>query len=206
LDLSGIKNIIFDLGGIIIDLDTSKTESSFLNLVNEDQRHEIHQRLIEIDLFHRYERGWVSDSEFLLQLQGIIGNGSTTNQITEAWNAMLLEIPPKRLKLVASLKENHGVFVLSNTNQIHLDEFNRRLKRIYGADHLDQIFHKAYYSHKMGYRKPEKEIFLQVLEDQDIKPDETLFIDDNSQNIEGAQAVGLKTLHVIPPDHILNYF
>jgi putative hydrolase of the HAD superfamily len=206
LNLNGIENIIFDLGGVIINLDLERTEKAFLSMVAPGKQQALRETLYASDLFPDYERGNVTDEEFIYGLQNLIGEDADHQRIRKAWNAMLLDIPAERLELVRSLKNEKRVFVLSNTNQIHLEEFNQILLEAHEVADLDEVFDKAYYSHHTGYRKPEPEIFEMVLEEQELKREETLFIDDNPHNVEAASALGLQTLHLLPPDHLLNHF
>jgi putative hydrolase of the HAD superfamily len=207
LNLSDVSNIIFDLGGVIINLDIKQTETAFLNLVPTAEREEKKDILYASEIFPEYERGNVDDETFVKEVSGILGNGVSKQAVIDAWNAMLLDIPAERLNLVHNLKAlDKRVFVLSNTNQIHLDAFNIILEQAHGWSDLDEIFHKAYYSHRMGARKPEPLIFQQVLDEQNMSPSKTLFIDDNPQNVAAAGALGLQTLHIVPPDHLLNHF
>ena len=120
---------------------------------------------------------------------------------------MLRGIPQVKLELLMRLQNEFQVFLLSNTNGIHLHHINEvMLPSINGAKNLDAYFHKAYYSHRMCKRKPDADIFEQVIEENHLVPEQTLFLDDNAMNIEGAKSVGLKTTHVTSPNLILDYF
>jgi len=163
-----IKNLIFDLGGVILDLSVNHTLEAF-------------SKISKMDLDDR--------------------------TIDTCWNAMLRGIPPVKLELLLRLQSEFQVYLLSNTNGIHLHHINAvMLPKINGAKALDTYFHKAYYSHHMGKRKPNSDIFEQVIEENHLVPEQTLFLDDNAMNIEGAKSVGLKTIHVTSPDLILDYF
>ena len=121
-------------------------------------------------------------------------------------NAMLLTIPSEKYELLLRLKTRYRVFLLSNTNNIHLESFNQLVHRDTGLRELDYYFHKAYYSHLMKMRKPDAEIYSHVLSENKLSPDETLFLDDNFDNIKGAAGLGIKTIHVTSPSMILPLF
>ena len=119
---------------------------------------------------------------------------------------MLRGIPPLKLELLKKLQSEFQVFLLSNTNNIHLHHINESMLPEEGRGSLDNYFHKAYYSHKMGKRKPDAEIFEQVLDENHLLPEQTLFLDDYALNIEGAKSLGIRTVHVNSPNLILDYF
>jgi putative hydrolase of the HAD superfamily len=119
----------------------------------------------------------------------------------------LLGIPQQKLDLLLSLKEKFNVYLLSNTNNIHLNYINDKIMTpVFGEASLDRYFHKAYYSHRMKKRKPDANIYEQVLDENNLQPHETLFLDDNADNIAGANGLGIRTVHVVTPDHIIAYF
>lgn len=200
------KNLIFDLGGVILDLSIDHTLESFSQLSNIPK-----PRIQEIYYseagFIEYEKGQIDDADFRHFVRTTFSVEADDDAIDASWNAMLRGIPPVKLELLTRLREHFRVFLLSNTNSIHLRHINGvMLQGIPGAQELDHYFERAYYSHLMGKRKPDAEIFEEVLEDNDLDPEETLFLDDYAVNIEGAQAVGIQTLHVTSPTLILDYF
>jgi putative hydrolase of the HAD superfamily len=154
-----------------------------------------------------YEKGFMTDAEFrdfVRQVYAIKGDDAS---LDKSWNAMLVDIPLAKLNLLHSLKTKFNVFLLSNTNNIHLQYINEQmLPGITGDSSLDPFFHKTYYSHIMKKRKPDADIFEQVLEENGLLPAETLFLDDNSSNIQGASGLGIQTLHVVTPTLMLDYF
>jgi putative hydrolase of the HAD superfamily len=119
---------------------------------------------------------------------------------------MLVRIPVKKLQLLQTLKTRYTVYLLSNTNEIHLNYINHNLLPEADRQPLDAFFHQTYYSHRMKKRKPDAEIFNQVLEEGGFLPEQTLFLDDSRSNVEGAGNVGIKTVHVVTPDFIFDYF
>jgi FMN phosphatase YigB (HAD superfamily) len=128
-------------------------------------------------------------------------------QIDTCWNAMLRGIPTKKLQMLDRLRDQYNVLLLSNTNDIHLNYINHTmLPSITGGNQLDIYFHRAYYSHRMKKRKPDAAIFQQVLDENNLAPAETLFLDDNALNIEGAGSLGIQTIYVTTPDLVLDVF
>jgi len=185
-----IENIIFDLGGVIINLDMQR---SYLALMDRSELQNSGNDLLHkhINFFHDYERGLLMDQEFrdgLRQHFEIIGSDV---EIDTAWNQMLLDIPKERIDFIQSLKGRYRLFVLSNTCQIHVDYFEKQLSAIHGLNSLKDLFERVYYSHETGFRKPMSEIYELVLEENKLDPTKSVFIDDNPQNIETANKLGI---------------
>lgn len=191
---SSIDNIIFDLGGVIINLDYSLTAQAFkdLGLTNFD---EMYSQAAQTGLFDRFEKGLVSPSYFVNALLDYMPAGTTPNQIVAAWNAMILEFPMENIDLLRTLKEKYRIFLLSNTNEIHIQYFNRKLSQMVSENDLIPFFEKVYFSSEVNMRKPELEIFERVIKEQNLARTNTIFIDDTLQHIEGAQKAGIKTFH-----------
>ena len=118
-------------------------------------------------------------------------------KIVEAWNALLLDFPKERIDLLKKIKTKYRTFLLSNTNSIHLKEFQERLHNEQGV-YLEDLFEKAYYSHVVKLRKPNADIFNLVLKENDLMPSETLFIDDTASNFPEAEKMGIQTYHLKP--------
>lgn len=199
-----VKNLVFDLGGVILDLAVDQTIQAFANLagISIDKATSIFHTSPEFNL---YEKGGMTDQAFRDFLKSAYLPGASDAQVDNAWNQMLRGIPEQKLELLETLKKDFNVLLLSNTNEIHLSYINSKLLPK-EAKSLDQYFHKAYYSHRMLKRKPDAEIFEQVLDENKLRPEQTLFLDDNLMNIKGAESVGIKTVHVASPDLILTYF
>lgn len=204
--VSQVKNLIFDLGGVILDLSVESTLQSFAK-VSGLPAADVKERFAFSELFNDYEKGLVSDYMFRDGVRQVFKVDITNDQLDACWNAMLLGIPRVKLDLLNSLKETYNVFLLSNTNNIHLRYINTKLvdpKNEHAS--LDVYFHRAYYSHRMLKRKPEPEIFEQVLEENRLIPEESLFLDDNASNVAAAERLGIRTLHVTNPQLVLDYF
>jgi putative hydrolase of the HAD superfamily len=204
--LNGVTTLLFDLGQVIINLDFNATESAFKNIFGPDYQL-LKQRSTVEEVFERYETGHISEADFLQALQALTEKQLDSSLLIQAWNAMLLDIPQPRLQMLDILRKRYKVMLLSNTNATHLDHVYRYLKTTYNISAWeDQYFDHAYYSHLMGLRKPHREIYEAVLNDHQLRPEQVLFIDDNADNITGANALGIKTLHHNPEQDITYIF
>ncbi|MEL7005593.1 MAG: HAD family phosphatase [Bacteroidota bacterium] len=201
---TAIRNLIFDLGGVIIDLDPGNLIRQMSLLVG-NQSKEFQHEVMQKKEFQDYETGALSDTEFRDFIRSLSKNTLSDAEIDEAWNGILLDIPKVRLDLLTQLKENYKIFLLSNTNNIHLQKVITKLNML-GYPDFTPFFHKQYYSHVLKERKPGKTIYQIVLEDSSIMPEETLFLDDSLENLKGAEEVGIQTFHVKHPDLILELF
>jgi glucose-1-phosphatase len=192
-----VKNIIFDLGNVIIDLDIDRTWLSLKHWLGDDFEMKLKNVNPNSDIFIEFEIGKISEEEFFETLRQLIDGPLSIKALKEAWNAMLLQIPSQRFEMLSQLKERYNVFLLSNTNKTHVDWVDGYLRTVYNftiQDFDERYFHKPYYSHLIHLRKPNTDIYDYVLKDAQLEADETLFIDDNAQNIEGAKKVGLQTI------------
>ena len=199
---SGVSNLIFDLGGVILDLSMQRTYDAFASLVNL-QSEQIAETYHQHHEFMAYEKGELSDSDIRSALRDIFSTSATDEELDVCWNAMLVDIPLKRIQLLEQLRSRFQLYLLSNTNSIHIQYFNQLLKRNSRYDCLDPLFDQAFYSHRINMRKPDLEIYEYVLSQNNLNAKETLFMDDN---LEAAEQLGIKTYHVQNPDNILNLF
>lgn len=193
--MSAIRNIIFDLGGVILDLDFSRTINAFTEL-GVAEFESIFNPPQQSPLFDRFEKGLISDEEFFLSLKEQLNLSQPISELEQAWNAMLLGIPNHRLQLLRDYKLRYQTFLLSNTNTSHIKSFANDLPNGYGQNHWEPYFHRAYYSCDINLSKPDPEIFCFVLENDGLIPEETLFIDDTLINLQSAQRLGIQTLHL----------
>ncbi|MEP7165189.1 MAG: HAD family phosphatase [Ferruginibacter sp.] len=200
--MSGIKNIIFDLGGVLLNIDYSKTKNAFLDLGYTDFE-KMYSLSKANNFFDDLETGHISEAGFYEYMVGAGEGKITKDEIRDAWNAMLLDFRGESLAFLKELMQhNKKIFLLSNTNSIHKIAFDESLKTQTGHDSLDSFFTKAYYSCQLGMRKPNEDIFRFVLQDAGIKPSETLFIDDLYGNIETANKLGIQTHLLVPGERI----
>ena len=191
--IKGIKHIIFDLGGVLLNIDYNLTEKAFIEAGIKNFP-ELYGQLQQSDLFDKWEMGLMERAEFISTLQKISDTPLTEAQILNAWNAMLLDFPVRRLQILQQLRLYYDLFLLSNTNEIHEESFNNILMRAHGFPNIGVFFDKVYLSHRVGMRKPNAEIFQRILDDNDLKPEQTLFIDDSPQHIVTAKQLGIQTI------------
>ena len=191
--IQGVKHIIFDLGGVILNIDYNLTEKAFIDLGIKNFP-ALYSQMQQSSLFDRLETGQIARDEFIGQMQQVAGLPVTATQIINAWNAMLLDFPVRRLQILQQLRLYYDLFLLSNTNEIHEDAFNDILQASHGIPNIGVFFDKVYLSHRVGLRKPMKEIFERVLSDNGLKAADTLFIDDSPQHIAIAKELGIQTI------------
>lgn len=190
--MAEIKNIIFDLGGVIINLDIPKTIEEF-NKLSPKPFEEVYTQVQQYPLFDAFDKGHVSEEDFFNDLKRVTESSASIEELKFAWDAMLLDFPKHRLEQLAQLKNNYRLFLLSNTNETHIQTFERNLFQQHGYQNLEPFFEKVYYSCRIGMRKPDKEIFEFVLAENNLNPSETLFIDDSPQHVEGAGKTGIQS-------------
>ncbi len=191
--MQAIQNIIFDLGGVIINLDTPATIRAFERL-GATRFSDVYTQLQQTQLFDLFDKGQLPEADFRRELTALTGLALSDTDFDAAWNAMLLDFPKHRLNMLASIKPKYRSFLLSNTNFIHVHAFEAELLKSHGHRNLEGFFEKVYYSCNMGMRKPDREIFEYLLKENSLNPAETLFIDDSPQHVEGAQQVGLQAI------------
>jgi putative hydrolase of the HAD superfamily len=200
-----IQNLIFDLGGVILDLHFDRTHAAFARAGNCSVE-EIRAMMDKSSFFNDYEKGLLTDDEFRSAIRKVLKSNLSDDEIDAAWTAMLGEIPMNRLELLRRLRGKYRVFLLSNTNGIHLPYLNKIVKTVSGEPGLGSFFEKAYYSHVLKMRKPDKEVYEHVLKQHQLVPEFTLFLDDNLPNLQGAAETGIKTFHVQHPDRMMALF
>ena len=193
-----IKNIIFDLGGVILNIDYRLTIDAFKNL-GLSNFEEMFTQAQQVGLFDQLDKGLVTPAQFREGLRQISGVALSDKQIDDAWNAMLLDFPTKRLEVLKSVKNHYKTFLLSNTNAIHIEEYNKILQQTFGVGNLSVFFDKEYYSHIINMRKPDAETFEIILKENNLNASETLFIDDTQQHVEGAKKLGILAYHLNIP-------
>ncbi len=156
-------------------------------------------------MFRRYETGQFSDEEFREIIRQIIGFPLSNAEVDFAWNAILLDIPKKRIELLRQIRKKYPIYLLSNTNNIHIIASNMYLKDKHQIENLDELFNQVFLSYQMGLWKPDTEIYKVVSEKINILPENILFLDDNLKNIESAAKFGWQTILVEPTSDITHY-
>ena len=185
--MHNIKNIILDLGGVLINLDYNKLTDriGILGLSNAFSKSE------QIELFDKLEEGKISEKDFIRAFNRLAEANHNHQTIINAWNSILLDFPIERLELLKHLGQKYRLFLFSNTNSIHIQEVYNIINRAYGIKNLNHYFEKIYLSNELGIRKPKTDGFDYILKDNNLKQNETLFIDDSPQHVEGAKKAGL---------------
>ncbi len=192
-EYSNIKNIVFDLGNVLLNLDFEASIQAFQKLgLNKAV---INPSVAFSDpVFYNLETGRITPAEFRIRIRELLNNPNASDQqIDDAWYAMILDIPERRIKALQDLRSKYRIFLFSNTNEIHINRLLQEYKAAYGID-FPSLFEDVYYSHEIHARKPEIQAFMKVIELSGVKPEETLFIDDLENNIIAAEKAGLKTL------------
>lgn len=190
--MAAIKNIIFDLGGVLLDIDFNKTKTAFEKLGVQDFD-SFYTKEAANPIFESLETGHISNEDFYTQLQQHCSPGTSFAAIQKAWNEILVGFRKESIAHLLVLKEKYSIYLLSNTNSIHHKSFTQMFKEEIGGRPFDDYFSKAYYSHRLQKRKPYTETYCYVLKEAGLHGAETLFIDDAVANIEGAAQAGLQT-------------
>ena len=201
--MKNIKSIIFDLGGVILNINYQNTINEFRKL-GVKNLNSFYSKTCQTKLFDQIETGKISDQEFLLEIQKETSNANIS-EVTDAWNSMLLNLPKKRIALLKKLTQNYSIFLLSNTNALHIADF----KKTIGAKKYNMfynLFNKVYYSHEIGLKKPQAEALQIILKENKLYAGEVLFIDDSIQHIESAKKLGIKTHHLQANEEITTLF
>ena len=187
--LSDFDAIIFDFGGVILDIDPDLSRRRFAEMLGIENA----RKLETEQLPQLYETGSISRTEFVDRINLIAKTNIPENEIIAAWNAMLLNYKPARIEWIKRLHKDHKLLLLSNTNDAHFEYFHNKLIAEYGVTFY-QLFDHVYLSHEMGLLKPSHEIYERVIAEQQLNLQRTLFIEDTARNVAGAQEVGLQTL------------
>ncbi|OHX66848.1 HAD family hydrolase [Flammeovirga pacifica] len=189
--------IIFDLGGVILNLRYENTLEKFSEILQKPVS-PFYTKKEQTTLFDEYEKGNISSDDFRKGIRDLVNEPITDDQIDEAWNAMLLDLPVERIDMLKEVAKKYRIFLLSNTNEIHINAFNDIVKNTLGEDFGDfkNLFEKGYYSYEMSDRKPHPSIFETVIKENDLDKSTTLFIDDSIQHVEGAKKAGLHAHHL----------
>ena len=189
--MPAIRNIIFDLGGVFLDLDINKTIQAFFSLgfteemFNHDQNNE--------KVFWQFEIGTITPEQFRNGVRNLLGKEISDTEIDEAWNAMILGFKKEEIELLLDLKSKYRTFLLSNTNILHENIYSDMLFSLMGIKMTD-LFEKVYYSHEVNLGKPDPAIFNKVLTDNNLNPKETLYVDDTEKHIKSAETLRIRGL------------
>lgn len=177
-----VRNLILDFGGVLLEVDERATYEAFVRLGLRNVPAEL--TAVNLD----FQRGKIGEEQYVDCLRRYLPSGVTGRQIRDAWCAMLGEVPRQRMELLGQLGRKYRLFLLSNTDDIHIG----RLRQTMDLDRFEQLFERVYYSPRTGFRKPEREIFEMVLRENGLVPRQSLFVDDVQENVDGARATGMQ--------------
>lgn len=201
---SNIKNIIFDLGGVIIDIDQEQILNHLISNGFTDVE-KLDSPEIKTTL-KQFECGIISSETFRKKLSKQLNLSLTAAKFDEIWNSMILDIPQRRIDLIKKLKTHYHVYLMSNSNEIHYDLFIRDLQLRFGYREFDSLFDKSFFSFDVHLSKPNPDFFIYILDRYNMKPEETLFIDDTAENILAAQKLGIVTYHTVTGARVVDLF
>ena len=202
---SKIKNIIFDLGGVILDIDENvvykELEKMGINTTELAHSKEF------IDIMSKFDTGIYTAPTFRKKMKSLLGLEKMTDQKFDSiWNAMLLDIPRERIEAIEKVKKHYKIFLMSNSNVIHYDLYVRDLQLRFGYNEFDELFDKSYFSFAEHLEKPDPRFFELILDHEGLLPEETLFIDDTEKNIKVAKSLGINTYHIRRDELVRNLF
>jgi putative hydrolase of the HAD superfamily len=201
-----IDNIIFDFGGVLFNIDYDKPIAAFQELGMNNFK-EVYSQSQQSGLFDDLEVGKIGKHEFIQGLKPHFSHEVSDEELLNAWNVILLDIPKERIEKVKELSRDYRTFLLSNTNALHVEEFERIIDQSMGLSLFRSAFEKIYYSNELGMRKPHREIYDHVVRMHDLKPEATLFIDDTIRHVEGARKAGLHAHHfIVGEDEVTDLF
>lgn len=191
-----IKNLIFDFGGVLIDLDRQRCIERFRQLGLADVENML-GLYAQQDFFRKHEKGLITDAEFRDTIRTLSGRQLTDARIDDAWNSFLVGISPSKLDMLLHLRKDYVIYLLSNTNHIHW-QWACENAFPYKSFRVEDYFEQIFLSYEMKMAKPSPEIFQAVLSETGIEPSETLFIDDSADNCRAAAALGIDTYNAKP--------
>lgn len=203
--MSNFKNLVFDLGNVIIDIDYQLPIAEFQKLVPADSGlnfSSIVSYSTQHKIFDLFEKGQITVPQFRNELRQFLKQDVLDSDIDLAWNSILLTYPKPKFDMLLDLKKRYRTFALSNINELHVDAIDAVARQKFGVSKFADFFHAAYYSNEVGYRKPEPQVYEILLRAENLKPEETFFVDDKLENIEAARALGIQAYHLAERDKL----
>lgn len=199
-----INAIIFDLGGVILNIDFNITIQALAKL-GMNQPNKVFGQYAQASFFDKFDKGEIDEKELFIEMRKFFNYDITDKDLKKAWNDMILNLPKYRIELLKKVRKNYKIFLLSNTNTLHHDFYTEQIKGL-GEKSYESLFDGAYYSFMCGMRKPEHRIFMKVIQENNLNPANTLFIDDTSIHTNSASELGINTIHLKPNEDIINLF
>lgn len=195
LPFSMIRNLIFDFGNVLFDLDLDRIPQNFSRLLGH-QYPVAMERLHRHRIFEMYETGGLSTSDFVETLRHCTTPPLSEAQVVEVWNSIFLEMPRRRFEMLLQLRQRYKLFLLSNINDLHERWIADYMAREHHVSNFEATyFDGVYYSHLIRLRKPDRDIYEYVLADAELVPEECIFFDDLEINVEAARQVGIRGIH-----------
>jgi len=202
VDFSEIEVYLFDLGGVLIDIDPLKTIEAFSQL-GLSQLHDQINHGHHSGLFKQLETGQISDDDFISAIRKQLRYPYPISDVIDAWNKMLIHFPVERIQILKQLKKEKPVYLLSNTNGIHRDYFTKMTTQ---HSEFEDLFTQVFYSYQLGCSKPDSEPFLKVIQETGLKPERTLFLDDSLANLATAKKIGFQTYFITKENTVEKIF
>ncbi|HQV99634.1 MAG TPA: HAD-IA family hydrolase [Bacteroidia bacterium] len=187
------KNLILDLGGVILDINYQLTIDAFKS-IGIPHAEKLYSQQSQIPLFDLLEKGLITEEEFFNDIRAMSDSEHDDEDLRKCWNAILIGLPEENVKTLYDLKKKYRLFLLSNTNSIHEAAYRKMIIDQYRLFIFDDIFEKMYLSHIIHLRKPNAEIFEYVIGNSSLNKSETFFIDDSIQHVEAARKVGIESI------------
>ena len=203
MNLNQIDAVIFDLGGVIIDIDLDTGFKKFKSIgigINQEPLEIIKSN----DVFIRYETGKIGTEVFRDELRKFSARDFKDNEFDDAWNSIIAFFPKENISFIQRIKSKYRTFLMSNTNELHIKYCSKILNESFNLRGFDSMFEKVYYSHTSGMRKPNADFFQLIIKENKLVPERTLFVDDFAENIETANQLGIKTYHITNGRKILD--
>lgn len=187
-----IKNLIFDLGGVVLNIDYDGP-SKALAQMGITNFYDYYSKAKQDNIFNDFEKGLISPAQFRENINKFFNLKLSDKELDAIWNAIILNFPKENIELLLSLRKHYKTYLLSNTNKIHFDFYTEQLRVVYGITWED-LFDNVFFSHEMGLRKPDFDMYNKALEQAGINAQESLFVDDLIVNIESAKNCGIHTI------------
>jgi glucose-1-phosphatase len=204
IQVAQIRNIIFDLGGVLLNINPLLSLLEFANISKTDSE-VLKNRLASERVFEKFDTGALSPDGFRAELCRIMAYKASNAEIDAAWNILLLDFPAERVELLKELRNNYRIFLLSNTNIIHFWKYTGDFYSTYGLP-MAELFEKLFLSYEIGIHKPDAGIYTHVLQNAGLKAEECVFIDDSLANVDAARIIGMKGIHIANGRDVTQYF
>ena len=204
IQVAKIRNIIFDLGGVLLNINPLLSLIKFAAISKTDPE-ELKNRLASERIFEKFDTGALNPDRFRAELCRIMNYQASDAEIDDAWNILLLDFPPERVELLKQLRKNYRIFLLSNTNIIHFRKYTDDFYEKYGTPMAD-LFEKMFLSYEIGIHKPDAGIYTYVLQNAGLKAEECIFIDDLEANVAAARTLGMSGIQIANDKDVTHFF